>query len=72
MRQTRPAIRRRHLYGNAGARSRSAIGRPRLRLTVVKPGGEVFFSTLNRNGKSADGGRRRWYILRAWCQKART
>lgn len=26
---------------------------------LVKPGGQVFFSTINRNGKAADGRRRR-------------
>ena len=45
------ALRRGHLHGNAGARARSGLGGAGL-LHLVKPGGWVFFSTLNRNPKS--------------------
>ncbi len=39
------------LHGDAGTRTRSAVSRKAC-AQLVKPGGDVFFSTLNRNGKS--------------------
>jgi 2-polyprenyl-6-hydroxyphenyl methylase/3-demethylubiquinone-9 3-methyltransferase len=45
------AFRHRHLHGNAGTRARSGFG-VRACSTLVKPGGWVFFSTLNRNPKA--------------------
>lgn len=48
---TSPLLRRRYLYGNAGARADPAsVIQSCARL--VKSGGWVFFSTLNRNPKS--------------------
>jgi 2-polyprenyl-6-hydroxyphenyl methylase/3-demethylubiquinone-9 3-methyltransferase len=44
-------LRRGDLHGNAGARARPGVGRAAC-ATLVKPGGWVFFSTINRNPKS--------------------
>jgi 2-polyprenyl-6-hydroxyphenyl methylase/3-demethylubiquinone-9 3-methyltransferase len=50
-RRTSRSIRCCDLYGNDGTRSRSSIYRQSLP-NISKPGGHVFFSTINRNPKS--------------------
>ena len=51
-RAARRRIRRRHLHGNARTRARSGFASSPPAPRLVKPGGWVFFSTLNRNPKS--------------------
>ena len=48
----RRRLRRRHLHGNARARARTARACCARCTTLVRPGGHVFVSTLNRNLKS--------------------
>jgi 2-polyprenyl-6-hydroxyphenyl methylase/3-demethylubiquinone-9 3-methyltransferase len=51
MPRSTPAVRRRDLHGDAGARpDPQSVVHACARL--VKPGGQVFFSTINRNGKA--------------------
>lgn len=50
-RQNMPAVRCGDLHGDAGARPESAVSGQSLCATG-ETGGDVFFSTLNRNGKS--------------------
>ena len=45
-------LRRGDLHGDAGARARSGVGRRRPAPRWSKPGGWVFFSTINRNPKA--------------------
>jgi 2-polyprenyl-6-hydroxyphenyl methylase/3-demethylubiquinone-9 3-methyltransferase len=50
-RRSTPAVRCGDLHGDAGARSGPAVGGHAC-ARLVKPGGQVFFSTINRNGKA--------------------
>ena len=51
-RETPGALRRRHLHGDARARARSRRRSCAPARRLVKPGGWVFFSTINRNPKA--------------------
>ena len=50
-RRTSRTIRCRDLHGNVGTRTQSSLNREACH-KLVKPGGHVFFSTINRNPKA--------------------
>ena len=69
--ETPGGVRRRHLHGDARARARSGLDVAAC-ATLVRPGGTVVFSTINRNPKSYSVRDRRRRVRAALLPAART